>query len=464
MLYSRENRGLALVSEPLLANTAIFPESAGVDAAGHLTIGGCDSVALAACFGTPLYVFDEATLRNTARAFRSEFEARYPTVTVAYACKAYVNRALARLFAEEGLGADVVSGGELEILHAARFPLEKVYFHGNNKGAEELARALALGVGQIVVDNFHELSLLERLAVERGRVVRVLLRVSPGIDPHTGHGHTTTGIIDSKFGFTAANGQAEEAVARAQAAPALDLAGLHAHLGSPIFELDPFAEGVAFLLDFAAQMRARHGLDLHVFSPGGGFAIQYVRDAPPPSVAAYADAIVGALRRALERTNFAPPHLVIEPGRSLVGRAGVALYTVGARKEIPGVRTYVAVDGGMADNIRPAIYGSKYEAVAAGKVGAAPAETVTIAGKYCESGDILIRDIALPRLEAGDTLAIPAAGAYCLAMSSNYNAAYRPAVVLVRDGQARLIRRRETAEDLMRLDAVEETAEVESVR
>jgi len=428
----------------------VFPETASVAPSGHLVIGGCDAVELARRFGTPLYVFDEQTLRGMCRAFVGEFGRRHPQSQVLYASKAYINPALARIFQEEDLGLDVVSAGEMAIARAAGFPLERVYFHGNNKGPEELKLALEWGIGRVVVDNFHELDLLDRLAREVGKVQDVLVRVSPGVDPHT-HAHTTTGILDSKFGMSIQTGQAEEAVARARKAKGLRLMGLHYHLGSPIFELEPYTQGMSVVLEFAAAMRERHGLDMRELSPGGGFAVQYTRQAPP-AVGQYAEVIVNALRQGCDAHNLPLPRLVLEPGRAIVGRAGVALYTVGARKEIPGVRTYVSVDGGMGDNIRPAIYGSEYEALVANKAKAAPAEKVSIAGKYCESGDILIKDIVLPSLEPGDVLAVPASGAYCLSMASNYNASLKPPIVLVKDGEARLIRRRETFDDLLRCD------------
>lgn len=425
----------------------VFPETASIAPSGHLVIGGCDAVELARRFGTPLYVFDEQTLRGMCRAFVGEFGRRHPQSQVLYASKAYINPALARIFQEEGLGLDVVSAGEMAIARAAGFPLERVYFHGNNKGPEELRLALEWGIGRVVVDNFHELALLGRLASHRGVVQDVLIRVSPGIDPHT-HAYTTTGVLDSKFGFPIQTGQAKEAVGKAMRERGVRVVGLHFHLGSPIFEMEPFARAMELTLDFASQ----EGLPLREISPGGGFAIAYTRDQRPPSVGEYAQAITASLESRCRALGLEPPLLVIEPGRAIVGPAGVALYRVGASKDIPGVRRYVAVDGGMGDNIRPALYGSQYEAVVANKMGVEEGERVTIAGRFCESGDVLLRDVTLPRLEAGDLLAIPAAGAYAPAMASNYNLAPRPAIVMVADGQARLIRRRETYQDLMSND------------
>ncbi|HEX77270.1 MAG TPA: diaminopimelate decarboxylase [Dehalococcoidia bacterium] len=428
-----------------IAVLSLFPITATVKG-DRLYIGGCDVVELAERFDTPLYLFDELTLRGQCREFRSQFEGRYPNTLIIYAAKAFLNRALAQLFKEEGLGLDVVSGGELAIARSVDFPRERVYFHGNNKTEPELAEALDWGIGRIVVDNLQELGLLERLAADRGIRQDILLRLSPGIDPHT-HRFTTTGVIDSKFGFPIPTGQAEQAVARALASAHLNLIGLHCHLGSPIFELEPFAQAVDIMLEFASQMAQRHGLRLQEFSPGGGFAIQYTLDKPAPSIAQYAEVITSKLGPQVGK-------LVVEPGRSVVGRAGVALYRVGAIKDIPGVRRYVSVDGGMADNIRPALYGARYQALLANKAAAQGGAPVTVAGKFCESGDILIQDIELPEPCAGDIIAIPCSGAYCPAMASNYNAALKPAIIFVKEGQARLVRRRQSYDDLMAQDLV----------
>jgi diaminopimelate decarboxylase len=440
---------MAITANALLA---IFPDKTAVNQDQHLELGGCDTVELAARYGTPLYVFDENTLRNKAREFVGEFGRRYePGVTVLYASKAYINKAIARIVSDEGLGFDVVSGGELAVVKAAGAPLRRAYFHGNNKGSEELGQALEWGIGRIVIDNFHELETLEHLCAKAGRTQDVLVRVTPGVDPHT-HSYIATGKTDSKFGFGLVTGDAEQAVKTAMAAAHLNLIGLHMHLGSQLFEPDPYAQAIDGLFQFAAQMRDRYQLELKEFSPGGGYAVQYVEEQPALPIAIYAEVVSDSVRRACQTHGMALPHLVIEPGRSMVARAGVALYRVGAVKDIPGVRKYVSVDGGMADNIRPALYGARYEAAVANRMNAEPSEKVTIAGKYCESGDVLITDAHLPSLRPGDLLALPASGAYCLAMASNYNLAPRPAVALVKDGQHRLIRRRETVDDLMQCD------------
>jgi diaminopimelate decarboxylase len=432
----------------------IFPRTADLTPGGHLAIGGCDAVELAREFGTPLYVFDEDELRATCREYREAFAQQYAASAVVYAAKAYLARWLAALVAEEGLGMDVVSGGELAVARAAGFPMERIIFHGNNKSEQELREAVEAGVGRIVIDNFLDLELLPRVAAAAGRKQPVLVRVSPGVDPHT-HAKTTTGTVDVKFGFTMEEGKAEQAVAQALAVPELEVLGLHCHLGSPIFELEPYWQANEIMIGFAREMRERHGLELREYNIGGGFAVQYQRDKPAPSAAQYAQAVAESLREALTKHGLPEPALFVEPGRSVVARACVALYTVGARKEIPGVRTYVSVDGGMGDNIRPAMYESRYEALVANRATDASAERVTIAGKYCESGDVLIKDIELPALRAGDLLALPASGAYNLPMASNYNLSLRPPVVLVRDGHARLVRRRETYDDLMRTDVME---------
>ena len=428
----------------------VFPRTARVNAGGRLEIGGMDCVDLAGEFGTPLYVFCEETLRGQCRDFLEAFGALHSDTLAVYAAKAYIGPALAQILLQEGMGLDVVSGGELAVAQAVGFPGERIHFHGNNKSREELEQALEYGVGHIVVDNLQELQVLDDLAAARGQVQPILLRITPGIDPHT-HSHTTTGTLDSKFGLPLATGQAEEAIHKALASRNLDLVGLHFHLGSPIFELEPYAEAIDLVLSFAARFR-EEGLNLRQFSPGGGFAIAYLRSQRPPTPAEYAQTIVTALQQGCAAHGFPLPQLFIEPGRSITGPAAVALYTVGAVKEIPGVRTYAAVDGGMGDNIRPALYEAQYEAVAAGRMDAEPAGPVTIAGKYCESGDILVRDAQLPALQPGDLVAMPAAGAYAPSMASNYNLNARPAIVLVNDGRARLIRRRETPQDMMATD------------
>ena len=432
-----------------LAN--ILPLTAGVTDGGHLTLGGCDAVDLAGEFGTPLYVFDEETLRGQCRAFQEAFQSRYHNSIVAYAAKAYLGRALAGIIAQEGMSIDVVSGGELAVAASVGFPAERIHFHGNNKSEQELREAIDYGIARIVVDNFHELQLLNGIAQGRGVRQKILLRLSPGIDPHT-HAKTTTGTLENKFGIPMPTWQAEAAVRQALDMPGVELVGLHVHLGSPVFELEPYAEAVDTVLEFASQMRKKYEFEMAEFSPGGGFAVAYTPDQHAPEPAVYAETVTSTLRESLWRHELPAPQLIVEPGRSIVARSAVALYTVGSSKEVPGVKRFVSVDGGMADNTRPAMYEARYSALVANRVHDERRETVTVAGKYCESGDVLMTDADLPPLEAGDILAMPAAGAYALAMASNYNLSLRPPVVLVKDGEAKLMRRRETYEDLTRAD------------
>jgi diaminopimelate decarboxylase len=431
---------------------SVFPDSAEVDSQGELILGGCKASDLAAEYGTPVYVLDEHTLRARCRSFVDEFRKIHPATSVSYACKAYINPILAKLFLEEGMGFDVVSGGELATTVSAGIPMDEVYFHGNNKTPQELEEALEHSIGWVVVDSFHEIELLDRLAGEAGKTQNILIRVSPGVDPHT-HEYTTTGILDSKFGFSIQTGHAAEAIRLGLAAKNLNLRGLHFHLGSPIFELEPYRVAVDLVLRFAAQFR-EEGLELQRFSPGGGFAISYKREDEPPAVSDYAEAIISTMTETCQDLGMELPSLVIEPGRAIIGPAGVALYRVGAIKDVPGVRKFVSVDGGMGDNIRPALYQAEYEVLAANKANQELVEKVTIAGKYCESGDLLATDVMLPKLEAGDLLAIPAAGAYCPSMASTYNMNPKPPMVLVKDGKSRLIRRRETYQDLLHLDLI----------
>jgi diaminopimelate decarboxylase len=420
-----------------------------VDGRGHLVIGGCDTTTLAAEFGTPLYIYDELTLRAKCREFKEAFGKRYPNSLIIYAGKAYSNGMLLRLIREEGLGLDVVSEGELGIAKAVDFPMDKIYFHGNNKSQHELELALQYHVGRIVVDNFHELEMLDKLTKKPGIKQDVLLRMTPGVDPHT-HRYTSTGSLDSKFGFPLP--LKEEAVAKALKIRGLNVVGLHFHIGSLIFKPEPYVASVKFVLKFAAEMQKKYGLALQELDTGGGFAVQYTLDKPAPPISVFADKITATIIKESKRLGLELPKLIIEPGREIVARAGVALYTIGVIKEIPGVRTYASVDGGMGDNVCPALYGEKMEAVLANRVRAHDAAKVTISGKFCESGDVLIRDIIMPKITAGDLLAIAVAGAYSIPESMNYNAFYKPAVIMVKSGKAKLIRRRETLADITRCD------------
>jgi diaminopimelate decarboxylase len=429
----------------------LFPITAKINNSGHLEVGGYDCVDLVNKYGSPLYVFDESTLRHQCRSFQNEFSKRYENILVIYASKAFLNKAIANIIKDEGLGLDVVSGGELALARSVSFPADKIYFHGNNKTVNELNDALNYKLGRIVVDNFYELEMLNKLAGNRRTRQRILLRLSPGIDAHT-HKHTTTGILDSKFGFPIATGQAETAVKQAISLSNLDLIGLHCHLGSPIFETDPYKMAIEVMIDFTSDMSAKYGLQLQEFSPGGGFAVQYITEQPAPSPAIYAQDIVTVLTESITRHKLANPKLIVEPGRAIVAQSGIVLYTAGASKNIPDIRNYIFVDGGMGDNIRPALYQSKYEVLVADAANTAEDSINTIAGRYCESGDILIKGAHTAPVKPGSIIAVPVAGAYAIPMSSNYNMIPRPAIIMVKQGKAKLIRKRESYADLIRLD------------
>lgn len=430
---------------------SLFPLTAEINDHGHLSIGNCDVLDMAQEYGTPLYVFDEFTIRHRCREFKGKFTKRHDNTIVLYAAKAFLNKALSLILHEEGLGLDVVSGGELSTARSVDFPAGKVYFHGNNKTTQELELALDWGIGRVVVDNLYELEQLNVLCKERGSLQDILLRLTPDVDPHT-HRYTTTGTLDSKFGFPLTTGQAEEAVKQAMSCSNLKLLGLHFHLGSPIVETEPYELAMELVLRFAREMKDKFGFESGELSIGGGFAVPYTIDSQVSEVSSYASAIVTRLDSLTSELGMNSPHLAIEPGRAIVAQAGVALYTVGAIKDIPGIRRYVCVDGGMSDNIRPALYSARYEALAANRALEPEKDLVTIAGKLCESADILAKDINLARVEAGDVIAIPVCGAYCLPMSSNYNAMLKPAVVMANSGHTRLIQRRESYQDLTRLD------------
>jgi diaminopimelate decarboxylase len=438
-----------MTTQQSVSRLTVFPLTSEAGEKDHLVIGGCDCVTLAEEFGTPLYVFDEADLRRQCAAFKQEFGRRYPGTTVCYSAKAFTNRTMLKLVNEEGLDLDVVSGGELDYARSAGFPMEKVHFPGNNKSAAELEKAVQYGIGHVVVDNLHELDMLISIAGDRR--VNILLRLNPGIDPHT-HEYNTTGIVDSKFGLTRSTW--DEAVATALAATNLNVDGLHFHLGSGIFEIEPYRKAIEVMLAYATEIKQKHDYEIKKLSIGGGFGVRYTVEEDPPPVSAWAEAISGEITRWCRELKLSLPGLIIEPGRAIVARAGMALYRVGVVKDIPGIRRYVCVDGGMGDNIRQPMYGARQEALVANRVTAKDTEKVTIAGKYCESGDVLIKEISLPAVKPGDILAVSGSGAYAIPLQSNYNASFRPAIVFVRDGKARLVRRRETLEDLTRCDAV----------
>jgi diaminopimelate decarboxylase len=427
----------------------MLPDTAARSGAGNLSVGGCDLLELVDRFGTPLYVFDEATIRARLRAYR-EGLSRWPAGgDVLYSAKAYLSPAMVRILVEEDCGADVVSGGELEVVLRSGMAPGRVAFPGNNKSPVEIDAALAAGIGHLVVDSEHELDLLA--GHRGGRRVGALLRVSPGVRPDT-HDHISTGQVDSKFGFSIGTGQALAALRRALGIAAIEVRGLHMHIGSQLLEVQSVADALEAVAELAAVAREQLGFETRTLSAGGGLGIAHTDADRAVPVSEFMPFLTLSLERSFASRGLRLPALHVEPGRSVVGPAAVALYTVGARKEIPGVRTYVSVDGGMADNIRPELYGARYQPLLVSDPDGAPTETVTIAGRYCESTDILVRDCPLPRLRPGDILAVPAAGAYTLSMASNYNAGLRPAVVFVQDGRARLVRRRETVDDLLRCE------------
>lgn len=430
-----------------------------VNEQGHLEIGGCDTTGLVKRFGSPLYVYDEALMRDICRAYIKAFQDSGLRYQVAYASKAFCTMAMCKLIEEEGLALDVVSGGELHTAIKAGFPADRIHFHGNNKTPEEIEYALEVGVGEFVVDNFYELQLLGALSLEAGKEVTILLRVTPGIEAHT-HEYISTGQEDSKFGFDVGSGQAKQAVIAALETKGVRLAGLHSHIGSQIFETEGFSLAIARIADLYEWAAQEAGIIFDKINVGGGFGIRYGEEDAPLTPADYIRAITDSIKAEFALRALACPEVIIEPGRSIVGTAGTTLYMIGSTKAIPGIRKYVAVNGGMTDNPRPALYQAKYEAMLANRANDLPVETVSIAGKCCESGDMLIWDIELPEAEAGDILAVSCTGAYNYSMASNYNRITRPAVVFVKDGEAELVVKRESLDDLIRNDVVPERMRV----
>jgi diaminopimelate decarboxylase len=424
------------IADPI-AGSPVFPAGSRVNERGRLEVGGCDVVELAAELGTPAYVYAEDDMRARARAYREAFERRGVSYEVLFASKAFPCTAAYRLFAEEGLSVDVASGGELHMALRAGFEPARIHMHGNNKSDEEIVLAARAGVGHLILDSFDEIERCERLL---DAPQRVLIRVTPGIKPST-HDYVQTGQLDSKFGFGLEEGLAARAIERVLASDVLELAGLHAHIGSQIFELEPYRLAIEAIGGLAGEW-------CRVVNVGGGLGIAYTAGDEPPSI----DAYVEVKARAVAEVFGEGVRVLIEPGRSLVGNAGVTAYRVGTVKEIPGVRTYVAVDGGMSDNLRPMLYGSRYEAVIADRAGAVPDTLATVAGMHCESGDVIVRDAMLAAPAVGDVLVTAATGAYGHAMASNYNGVPRPPVVFCRDGEARVVVRRETYEDLTARD------------
>lgn len=413
---------------------------------GHLTIGSADAVDLAKEFGTPAYVFDENEIRGNLRAFRSSIEENYGgNGLVCYASKAFSCKEIYRICKQEGTGVDVVSGGELYTALSVDFPAENIVFHGNNKTPDELLMAVENNVGRIVVDNLTELETLNKIAENAGKTVGIMLRIKPGVDAHT-HDFIKTGQIDSKFGFALETGEALEAAKAAIAMPNLKLRGLHCHIGSQIFDIDPFELAAQVMLGLYKQIKDETGTELDELNLGGGFGIKYVDGDTPIPYGEYMKNVAAVVKSECSRLGLKTPFILIEPGRSVVGAAGITLYTVGAVKEIPGIRTFVSVDGGMADNPRYALYKADYQVVCANKAKEEKNMVVTVAGKCCESGDLIQENTKIQTVEAGDILAVLSTGAYNYSMASNYNRIPKLPVIMVNNGEARIVVKRETYE------------------
>ena len=436
---------------PASTNQLLTPITTTVNQDGHLSIGGCDLVELVQKYATPLYVFDEETIRAVCRDYKKAFSS-YEKVNMMYASKALCSLATSALIASEGFGFDVVSGGEIYTVYKAGVDMSKVLFNGNNKSVDELLLALDVGVGRISVDNFFELSLLDELAASKNKTVDILLRITPGIECHT-HEYIQTGHLDSKFGFDLT--QIDEAVDLVlNQYKNLKLHGLHAHIGSQIFETKVYHDEIEILVKELARLDKKFGLKLDEINIGGVLGVKYTESDVPPSTFEIADVILKSLNASIEKYGIEPPTLFLEPGRSIISTAGVTLYTLGSSKQVPNGKKYFAVDGGMADNARPSMYGAEYLAGVANKPDSELSQNVTIAGRFCESGDILIKNIKLPELEEGDILCVFNTGAYNYSMASNYNRVQKPAAVLVNNSQSDIIINRETLDDLISKDII----------
>ncbi len=432
---------------------AYLPETVQVNSLDHLTMAGVDLVELARQFGTPLYVYDEDLIRQNCRGYRDLLAQNYPHSEIAYAGKAFLTMAMCRLLHQEGLSLDVVSGGELFLAHQAGFPMEKIYFHGNNKSAAELKMAVELGVGRIVVDNEAELMQLAGEVKRQNRAASILLRVRPGVAAHTHH-YIQTGRQDSKFGLGLSDGRLMAAVKEALKTPQLYLTGLHSHIGSQILDPQPFYLTAAVMVSAMQEIKRKTSVTLNELNLGGGLGIRYTREDQPYSLSDFLQLLSRAVIERAAEHNFPLPKLTLEPGRSIVGEAGITLYTVGTVKELPGIRLYAAVDGGMTDNLRTALYEARYEAALANRALEKPLHKITVAGKACESSDIILRDTELPLPAAGDILTVFSTGAYHFSMFSHYNRHLRPAVVFLSQGKAALVARRESHADLTRLEQI----------
>ena len=427
-------------------------ENLAVNEQGHLTIGGVDVLYLKEKYGTPLYVMDEDMIRTHLRTYREALNTYYEGNGLCqFASKAFCTKYMCNIVAEEGLGLDVVSGGELYTALSAKFPADKICFHGNNKTKDELMFAIGHDVGTIAVDNIYELEQIDKIAGEQGKIQNVIFRIKPGIDAHT-HDFIMTGQIDSKFGFALETGEALSAIALVKEKKNLYYKGLHCHIGSQIFEVEPFCETAKVMMSFIKEVKDKLGLETDELDLGGGFGIRYVESDDPIAYDQYIKAVSKEVKEQAEILDVKIPKILMEPGRSIVAPAGITVYEVGCVKEIPGIRTYVSVDGGMADNPRYIMYGAEYSAVLANKAGESADCIYTVAGKCCESGDLLVEHAKLPKVEVGDTLAVLATGAYNYSMASNYNRIPRPAVVMVSGRKDKLIVKRETFEDIIKND------------
>lgn len=432
-------------------NQNITPKTFQINNLGHAEIGGCDLVELANNYGTPLYIYDEQTIREICNDYKKAF-AKYPNANPMFASKAFLTKAMAAILKSESFGLDVVSGGEIYTAHSAGFDMSKALFNGNNKSYDELLLASNVGVGRFSVDNFLELEMLDALCTEQNKKVDILLRITPGIECHT-HEYIQTGHLDSKFGFDLT--QIFDAVSLINDKyKNLNLKGLHAHLGSQIFETQVYYDAVQVALEQFRLIEDNFGIVLDELNIGGGLGITYTSEDNPPSVSTIATVIIASIEENIKKYNLGLPKLYLEPGRSIVGTSGVTIYKVGSSKQVPDGKKYVALDGGMADNPRPSMYQAKYSAIVANKANALKEETVTLAGRFCESGDIIIKDIELPKLEKGDIICVFNTGAYGYSMSSNYNRVLKPAIVLVNSGQSDIIVRRESYEDLVACDQI----------
>lgn len=417
----------------------------------HLFIGGVDMVELARTQGTALYVYDEADMRHRMREYREAFKERYENSAIIYASKAFLNKAMVRIAAEEGMCLDVSGGGELACARAAGFPMERVFAHGNNKTHEELEECVTAGVGRIVLDSRIELGRVSKIAGEHGVEQDVFMRITPGIEADT-HEYIKTGCEDSKFGFNMRDDWAFDCVGDVLRTPHVNLVGIHMHIGSQIFALHSYDEAIAVAVEFLARIKRQYGFEIEELDIGGGVGVAYSADDNPASIEDFAHVATASLKKHCARVGIREPRLLCEPGRSIAANAGVTLYTVGILKTLPGIRKFVAIDGGMSDNIRTALYHANYEAVIANKADEPRTEIVTLCGKHCESGDAVVLDGSLQHADLDDVVCVFGTGAYCRSMSSNYNGQPRPGVVFVKDGKARVVTRRETYDDLMACD------------